>query len=75
MKDILILFSVSVEVSEDYNGVEDLPEKTEDSFDDEGKVSFMTPFNDCFSIEQYDQFIKYIFFCNRACSQRIIPLG
>ena len=51
-------------MSEDYNGAEDLPGKTEDNFDDEGKVSFMTPFNDCFSIEQYDQFNKYKFFCN-----------
>ena len=52
-----------MEVSEDYNGEEDFPEKTEDSFDDEGKVSFMTPFNGCLSIEQCDHFNKYIFFC------------
>ena len=61
LKDKPIIFSVSVEVSEDYNGEEDFPEKTEDSFDDEGKVSFMTPFNGCLSIERCDQFNKYIF--------------
>ena len=75
LKDKPIIFSISIGVSEDYNGEEDFPEKTEDSFDDEGKVSFMILFNDCFSIKQYDKFNKYISFCNRACSQRIIPLG
>ena len=61
LKDKPIIFSISIEVSEDYNGEEDFPEKTEDSFDDEGKVSFMTPFNGCLSIERCDHFNKYIF--------------